>query len=169
MGSHTTYFCDRCNQDRDASWDGGASSVTYSEYPAGDGWAEFKVPYTDSGGYSSTYEVNVCAHCLADPNFTPKPNWQIADWDNDSRERVENGRRLAEAFAWAEEALGTPGRWGRREGVRQVFHDRDGAPYGHCVGPKLDDGSWSTQFADWEYERAARDQVRVDALFAAAA
>jgi hypothetical protein len=143
MSTHTTYFCDWCNQDHDASYDGGASGINY-EYPPSDGWAEFGLPYTDSLGYAATSEVHVCSRCLAIPEFEPRPRWTIADWDTTSKENLEKGRKHAEAFDWAQEHLGTyDKRWCSYQGVRQVFNTGGSFGYGYLVGPKLSDGRFS--------------------------
>jgi len=147
MSTHTTHFCDDCNSDRDRSHgDDDGHAINYSEYPVGDGWAEFGKPYTDSLGYTRTADYHVCAHCLADPEFDPVRYGAISDWDTQSRENLEKGRKHAEAFAWAEEHLGTRDRWGWR-GVRQVFGD------GWRTGPKLEDGRFSP--SDKVYAKAA--------------
>lgn len=157
MSTHTTYFCDHCNSDHesDRRYDGGASAITYSEYPVGDGWAEFEKPYTDRGGDRRTEELQVCAHCLADPEFDPASYGAIPEWDTGSRENFEKGRKHAEIYADALERLGTPDRWGRR-GVTQVFDDATSYPYGYQPGPKLADGRFSTS-----------DQIREEVAHAA--
>lgn len=141
MSTHTTHFCDCCNSDRETSRsDDDGRAVTYSEYPVGDGWAEFGKPYTDRWGDKQTAEYHVCAHCLADPEFDQFGYGAIPDWDTHSQENLENGRKHAGAFQWAQENLGTWERFGWR-GVRQVFDKYD---YGYQPGPKLADGRFST-------------------------
>lgn len=144
MGSHTTYFCDYCNDDHDIQHGEDDGHAICFNYPVGDGWAEFQVPYTNSLGHTNTRDVHICAHCLADPDFEPKRNWKISEWDTASKENFEKGRVHADLFAHALETLGTHGRWGAT-GVTQVF---DGHGYTH--GPKLEDGSFRLVKFDWE-------------------
>lgn len=145
MSTHTTHFCDNCNQDRDADHRHGdeGNAVTYSEYPVGDGWAVFEEPYVDSLGYDRKAEVHICAYCLASPEFKPRSRWAIPDWDDDSRRNFERGRAHAEAFVHAQETLGRRDRWGWR-GVRQALGHN---PYGYEVGPKLADGRFRSDDA----------------------
>jgi hypothetical protein len=140
MSTHTTHFCDYCNSDRDISYghnDDDGHAINYSEYPVGDGWAEFLKPYTDRLGYKRDAEYHICAHCLADPEFDPSRYGKIAEWDKASQENLEKGRKHGEMYAWADENLGSRDRWGRR-GVRQVFGD-----VGYWFGPKMADGRFS--------------------------
>lgn len=138
MSTHTTYFCDCCNSDRMSDrGDDDGHAVNYGELPTYDGWATFEKPYTDSLGYKRTAEWHVCAHCLADPEFDSTDYGKIGDWDSSSLESFEKARKHAEAFAWAQEHLGTPEKWYVR-GVRQVF-----GSVGYWVGPKMADGRFS--------------------------
>lgn len=150
MSTHTTHFCDYCNSDRDITWghnDGDGHAVNYSEYPVGDGWAEFQKPYTDFSGRPSTYDVHICAHCLAEPEFDSARWGKVSEWDSESQQNIEKGRKHGEAFAWAEEHLSSPARFGRR-GVRQVFGD-----VGYSFGPRMADGRFCT--SDRVIERRA--------------
>lgn len=140
MSTHTTYFCDECNSDHDIQHGDDEGHAINYEYPAFDGWAVFQRPYTASGGYKSTEEFHICAHCLADPEFNPEGYGSVPEWDTQSCENVEKGRRHAEAFTWAQEHLGTPDtRWSTIRGVLQVF---GGGSY--WTGPKMHDGRFST-------------------------
>lgn len=135
MSTHTTHFCDHCNADHDITHgDDDGHAITYSEYPPGDGWAEFR-----AGRPKSIHadEIHICAHCLADPDFEPDEGWWIAEWDGESKDNLARGRAHAERFRWAQEHLGTKDRWGFR-GVRQVF-----VRVAYRVGPKLEDGRFS--------------------------
>jgi hypothetical protein len=144
MSTHTTYFCDHCNYDRETtrgSDDG--SAITYTEYPVGDGWATFEEPYIDSFGHNRRAEVHICAYCLASPEFEPRPRWTIPEWDTESCKNFERGRAHAEAFVRAQETLGTRDRWGWR-GVQQALGYQ---PYGYLVGPKLANGKFEARDA----------------------
>lgn len=142
MSTHTTHFCDCCNGDREITHgDDDGHAINYSEIPTYDGWAEFEKSYIDRSGDKRTAEYHVCARCLADPDFDQSHYGAVAGWDTQSRENLEKGRKHADAFAWAQEHLGTPDRWGFPRGVRQVF---DGSyAYGYRVGPKFADGRFS--------------------------
>jgi hypothetical protein len=151
MSSHTTYFCDVCNSDRETqqSADDGRA-VTYTEYPVGDGWAEFTK--RRASGYGED-EMHVCAHCLASPDFDgPWEGFAVSEWDENSAKNVEKGRAHAEVFRHAQETLGTWDRWYWR-GVKQVFDSATSYPYGYRVGPKMEDGRFSP--GDQVYERRA--------------
>lgn len=141
MSTHTTYFCDQCNSDRDITHgDDDGHAINFGELSTYDGWAEFEKPYVDRWGDTRNAEYHICAHCLADPEFSPGSFGKVSEWDTESRKNLEKGRKHAEAFAWAEEHLGSRDRWGYR-GVRQVFGSY---PYGYEPGPRLEDGRFST-------------------------
>jgi hypothetical protein len=141
VSTHTTYFCDACNSDYDISaGEDDGHAINHGGLPAYDGWAEFQKPYTDSAGHRRMADYHVCAHCLAAPDFEPDRWGEVPEWDDASRKSLEAGRKHGEAFAWAEQHLGTADRFGWR-GVRQVFGSY---AYGYRIGPKLEDGRFST-------------------------
>jgi hypothetical protein len=150
VSSHTTYFCDVCNQDLDNEGDRDGRSAVCNESPGWCGWATFNVPVTGSTGFRYTDEVHVCAHCLADPEFEDREWGEIHGYDFESRQNLVAGRQHAAIFEAAQESIGTKTRWGWT-GVRQKFER-----YWN-LGPRLDDGRFNS--TDRVYVRAGAKEA----------
>lgn len=144
MSSHTTYYCDNCNQDGDQGYDG--PGVCAEGYPLSDGWAVFTVPVV-SAGYKFEDEIHVCADCCADPDFEPHHTWEVRKWDDESLKNLADGRAAADRYVWAREHLGRQADFGWT-GVRQVSPAAS-HPYGYEHGPRMED----SRFATWERPR----------------